>query len=206
MNKFLEAVPAFLVALAGLALAWLWLWIGLVSALMLAFFFVALGFIVDAIGRKHLLPREPVRGTRAMEFWALCPGALAALGVASIIVANARYKPVDASLPQETKELISALLTAIAALLGAGLVKAAESADKNWMAPHVKHAFEQRFKQIGQSQDTDTNFVAVEPKSELACWVFYEVCHGVSGWEFQSRHQRARGIEKALREDLLPDT
>jgi hypothetical protein len=198
MSKFLEAVPAFLVALAGLGLACMWLWIGWIPTLMLAFFFVVLGFIIDAVGRKHLLPGQPIQATWAMEFWALCPGALAALAVATIIVLNARYKPTDPSLSAETKELISGLLAAFAALLGAGLVKAAESADKNWMAPHIKKAFERRFKQADQIKSTDSDCIAVEPKSALACWVFYEVWEGVSGWEFKSRHKRARGIANAL--------
>ena len=185
--------------MAGLALAWIWLKLGCLPTLVLTFLVTAAGLIVDAVGRKHLLPYQAVRGTWAMEAWGLVPGSLAALAVAAIIIANARYKPVDPTLSVETKELISALLTAFAALLGAGLVKAAESTDQTWMAPHVKKAFEQQFKNVHNIDASSTKLVVVEPGSELACWVFYDTCHGVNGWGFTSRHRRAKGIQQSLR-------
>jgi hypothetical protein len=207
MGKFLLAFPAFIVAVFGVILVALGYSFGWTWPLGAAVVVAALGFLLDLLARKWLLYRHPVAAVWVMEAWALCPGAFAALAAAGVIVASVALKPGDSSTASaQTKEMLSAFLTAVTAFLTATFLKAADDADETWIAPHVEHAFYDRYKPRVAGQPQRPNTYYFQPAlSEVERWVYRANYREAEGWGFKSRHKRARGIKLALTTGDHPD-
>ena len=114
MSNLLLAFPAFVVALFGVVLAIGWFSIGLSYVLLAAAAVAVFGWLIDWAARRWVITSHPVVAVWMMELWVLCPGAVAALATAFLIILNVHLKPGDASgLPPEQKEVLSAVLTAL---------------------------------------------------------------------------------------------
>jgi hypothetical protein len=203
-SSFFLAFPALLIAAVGVALALVTLTIGWKTAVAIGVGLAVLGGVVDAVGRKVLLPNRPVIAVWLMELWILLPGAIAALAVALLIYLNVKLKPDDASgLTPEKKELLSACLTGITAFLTASFIKAADDTETNWVAPHVREAFHAKYQQqpaAGDPADPRV-FYFVLGQSEVEKWVHRETYGGAEGWRWKARHQRAKGVATALKKE-----
>jgi hypothetical protein len=116
-------------------------------------------------------------------------------------------KPGDASgLTSEQKELLSAVLTALTALVTAAFIKAADDADSTWIAPHIREAFYKAFRPIVPSaqKEPGVHYFTLG-QSELERWIYRETYGGVESWNFRDRHRRARGVYLAIVNGDTPD-
>jgi len=185
----------------------IWFAIGWEQAALIAAAIAVFGWAIDCAARQCLLVRYPVMAVWMMEFWVLCPGAVAAIATALLIVLNVHLKPEHASgLTGEQKELLSAVLTALTALITASFIKAADDADSNWIAPHVRDAFYKKIKPIetGKPRARCTRYFRPDD-SEMERWVYRATYGGATSWNFSDRHLRARGISSAIKNRDRPD-
>jgi hypothetical protein len=207
MRGLLLAFPAFVIAVFGVALAIIWFSLGWTQAASIAVAIALFGWVIDYVARHLVIMRHPSIAVWMMELWVLCPGAFAAIAAALLIVLNVHLKPETGSgLTGEQKELLSAVLTALTALITASFIKAADDADTNWIAPHVQKAFYNKFKPIvvGEPQERFTRYFRPN-HSELERWVYRGTYGGAASWNFSDRHLRARGISRAMKNGDRPD-
>lgn len=201
-SKLLLAFPAFVVAAAGVAVAELYLiggQNGLLAATGLVAFLFFLGHIADATATQFLLPNRPVAAVWAMELWSFCPGLAAICAAASLVVLNVRIAELFPTGPAEP-ETIKALVTALTALVTAGFLKAADEADESWIAPHIKKAFEDKYRDVANrtAQSPAGIYWFTLGQGNVEPCVYQAFYAGTEDWGFKARHKRARGIAAVL--------
>lgn len=188
MNAFrlpiLRAVPALLVAVTGVALAWLAFRVTVWIALLLVALPIAIGWAQFWRGRRRL-PANPVGAVKLMEWFVLVPGVVVAAVSGLLIGLGVFLEPAkEASL--ETKKLLAATSAALGGFLTAAFVKSAEDADAEWVGEIVKaellKAYEERF----------------DPGSDGAKALTSNVWRGLSGWGREARGRRAEEIGRVL--------
>lgn len=207
MTKLLLAFPAFVIAVMGIALAMIWFVVGWERVLLTAVVIAIVGWLIDLLARKFVIANYPVLAVWMMEFWVLCPGAVAAVAAALLIILNVSLKPGEAAgMPAEQKELLSAVLTALTGLLTAAFIKSADDADSNWIAPHVRDSFYAKYKPIQLDVPAEWLTHYFKPnQSEIERWVYRESYGGAHNWNFRDRHRRSAAIARALRNGDVPD-
>jgi hypothetical protein len=187
-------LQALIVALAGVGVAWLFLNGHVVYALLAVAAILALGAIVDAIGKSQL-PKRPVRAVYLLQGWLLIPLGLAVLATAGTIVVA-----VELTLPEgtaaETEELVGALSTGIVTFLTAGFIAKAGDDKNSQLADHIKEAFESKYTRGGTSKDGTHAFVSGSKGEQ---WVYSDEFEGIEGWGRKARLKRAEGVAAELK-------
>jgi hypothetical protein len=207
MTKLSGAFGAFLIALAGIGLAIIFFYQGFWCATVVVVPVALLGWLCDLIARRLVLYRFPVAAVCMMELWVLFPAAIVAAAAAAVIVINVNLKPEQGStLSLEEKEIYSALVTALTAFLTVGLLKSAEDIDENWIAPHVRAAFQAKYRREPANPAQRRRNVYYYPVPadeahvpEVEKWVHREAHGGAISWKFSDRHRRAQGVSQALK-------
>jgi hypothetical protein len=177
----LKAIPALLVAVAGVALAWvafrqsMWL-AGLIAALPIVF-----GLAAYWRGNQLLTRRKPVDAVKYLEWGVLVPGAVVAVVSGLLIGAGVFLEP-SGTASVETKKLLAASLAAIGGFLTASFIKSAEDTDAEWTGVLVKEAFLDKY---GDSL----------PQGSDAWKALYSGSwRGLTGWGKADRRRRAEII------------
>lgn len=197
MAKILEPVRVPLIALAiglaGVGLAWLWFDQREEVAVAAGAVGIALGSAANWFGRK-LLPNHPVGALRLLEGWILIPIALATAASAAVVIVTVELTLPNTT-PTDTKELVGAVTTGIAAFLTAAFISWAGDDKDSTLADHVKASFQDRYTRPNRPKPGAHAFA---PDSAGEKWVFAEHFRGVSGWGRPARHKRAKGIAHEL--------
>jgi hypothetical protein len=192
------AVPfrAFVVAGVGVFLASLWFNSRFTLAIFLAFGIIGLGLVLYLVGKAQL-PGKPVWGLRLMEFFVLAPSMLAAVAAGAVIVIAVNLAaPKEAS--DQTKELLSAVATAITAFLTSSFVDWTGDKDDSSVADRIKEVFHAKFKRFDPSQTSETGVKYFKAGSTGERWVYSNAFKGIEGWGGTARKKRAEGIALEL--------
>ncbi|MEX2203817.1 MAG: hypothetical protein WD965_06990 [Actinomycetota bacterium] len=186
MDRFRDALPAFLVGIGGLCLAWLYFaadWVAPVGLVALA---VAGGVICYFVGRSRL-PQYPAGAVTWLSYWVLVPGAIAAAAAAIIIIIGVKWEP-EETWSVESKKFSAAALAAVTTLLTTLYVKGADDADEGWTGAKVKKLFQTTYKDFAPPLSEDARNA-----------VFSEGWHGMTGWGREARKERAKVVEAEVR-------
>ena len=178
-SKVGTSIPALMVALGGVGLAWIWLKHDFAIAILAVIGGLGVGLACFGLGHsalKRATPR-PKRAVRLFEFSILAPGSIAAIASAALIFLAIDAE--DIKDPQD-KALVVAAVAAVTGLLTTAFIKDAEEADESWIADLTKSQFQSAFE--GKFKPGTA--------SELA--VFSKV--NPQGWDRDTRRERAKTI------------
>lgn len=198
-GRLILALPAFLIAIVGLALAVAWRtdgWI-LVTVLLAAMLVVAV--IADRVGRGFL-PYSPRRAVLAFTLWSLAPGILAAICVAGLIHFNASFDPDVIQTAGVDKELVKTFVGAVSALATAVFIKLMDDADESVIGKHVQEAFFAKFRSAKNKDVPKSCYPVVVGESTVERWVFAARVDSLPGWGWRARWRRAAGIHQAIKD------
>jgi len=193
------AIPlrAFFVAALGIFLAWLWfnslLWV----AILLSLGILILGVVLYWFGKRQF-PDKPVLGLTLIEFFVISPAMLAAIASGIIIVVTVNLTaPKDA--PTETKEMMTALSTAITAFLTSGFISWAGDRDDSSLAKRVREIFQSKYKRFEPNEKPEEGVKYFRAESVGERLVYSYQYRGIEGWGGKARKKRARGIAQELK-------
>ena len=128
---------------------------------------------------------DPQSAVRLMSV-RLALGLLLAGGASALIIAISVWLGAPEKASAQTKELLTASVAALTALITAIFIKDAETADEAWVAKPVADAFQEAFK--GEFDGGS--------RGQLA--VFGGNFEGHDGWGYEARRARARAIAEAI--------
>ena len=175
------ALPALLVALAGVGIAWLLFYGRGTVAIAAVLVVTATGWLGDRAGRRAL-PARPVRARLAMELYLLVPISLASF-VAGLLIWLAVYFAEDKSWSQEKKELIAATAGALTTFLSSAFIKGIEDADEKGVAVRIRNAFREAYEAPDSIPDPDVRRRLFDLNRS---------------WSRQKRKELARAIQDVL--------
>ena len=196
--KIWDALPALIVASAGVGLAWLWYNLAWWSPIPILIAALAVGLLVDGVARRTLLPEQPVAAAWLMESWLLVPCCLGSLVAGLMILAAVSFEPAkDAS--AEASKMLAAALGGLSAFAAATVLKAFDDADEGLVGTHVRGAFLDAYprEEPGKPRHGHTHPFAAGSEGEL--WVQSFDVGGISGWGRAARLARARGVQQAIK-------
>jgi hypothetical protein len=184
MSRLRKALPALVVAGAGVLLAWLWA----TSTVYLSvggLLVVLAGGVVSAVLGRYSLPDKPTRAGTLLEWSVLIDVALGIAAAGLIVWLGVWLEPSsEASL--ETKKMLAAGFGALSAFLTTTFIKGAEDPDEGWVGGRVEKAFGVAY--VGRFRPGSTPWRALK-EPEFA---------GESRWGKVARRTRARMIEESL--------
>jgi hypothetical protein len=191
------AVPAFLVAILGVAIALAAQKAGLGIALITITGIFAIGLVADRMANAQL-PARPKTAILLFTIWGLCPGIAAATFIAVTIFLNSAFSPDELGAKGLDKQMVTTTLTAISALLTALCIKMMDDADEKVIGEHVRRAFFNRFRDSEDAEVPHDVYPVILGKSPVADLVFANSIGDDEGWGSQARWMRAKRIAAAM--------
>jgi hypothetical protein len=177
----LNAIPALLVAAAGVALAWVAFRQSIWLAALLAALPIVIGLATFWWGNRLLTKRKPVDAVKFLEWGVLVPGTVVAVTSGLLIGAGVFLEP-SKTASVETQKLLAASLAAFGGFLTASFIKSAEDADAEWTGALVREAF------LDGYGDSIPNGTDAWKALHSGSW------RGLSGWGKADRRRRAEII------------
>ena len=196
-GKAILAVPAFLVAIVGVAIALTAQKAGLWMAAIAIVAIFLMGLIADKMAKARL-PAHPKTAVILFTIWGLCPGIAAATFIAITIFLNSAFSPDALGAEGLDKEMVTTTLTAISALLTALCIKMMDDADENVIGEHVRRAFFERFRDSLDADIPEGAYPVILGSSPVADFVFATPIDDGEGWGGHARWLRATRIAAAM--------
>lgn len=187
MAGLFKALPALLVAVAGVGLAWLGYEAHWAMSAVLVFSIVVIAEAIYRSGRAAVRS-SPVSAIPRIEARILVFGAIAAGASALLIFVGVEFEP-DKQASEQTKQLLAASAGALTAFITALWVKNAEEADEEWISSTVRADFHREFADVFPNDSPGANAV------------FAGDFGGESGWGREARRVRAEAVAGALAAD-----
>jgi hypothetical protein len=188
LSGLLVPLRALVVAALGAGIAWGWYsghrWVSFVAPLVVG----VVAWLVSEYGVSRLTG-DPVGAVWLMPWRILVPAviAAAAAGVAIIVTVELTLPDKTASgapTPTSTKEIVTALSTAITAFLSAAFIDWTGDGDDSRLADWIRDTFQEKYENVFASGTTGANLV-------------YSSYVG-GGWGAAARKKRAEGIAQEL--------
>jgi hypothetical protein len=178
-------LSSFIVALAGVGLAYLWKQTSVLLVLGIAIALVGIGVGAYFLGKRCLVRDKPkAQAARRLFEWTLAaPIALAALAAAVIIILAIDFAA-EKSWSEERKQLTAAAVAAITTFLTTAFVKGTGDADAGLVGSLVKRRFE-------------TDLMGRFPKQAKARDAAFDTTRG---WDRDTRKERATEIDSYIKE------
>ncbi|HBI18254.1 MAG TPA: hypothetical protein DDY79_02795 [Brevundimonas sp.] len=195
-GRLILALPAFLIAIMGVALALAIRAVGWPCAAGIAAAIWGLGWAAAQVA-KRCLPQRPRWAIAAITVWTLCPGIAAAAAIAIIVHMNAVFDPDAIGMPALDKEMTRTFFGAIAALFTAMFIKLMDDADEEVVGKRVQSVFHETFID-SQKQVPTAAYPVILGHSPVEKWVFEDALEGVEGWGWRARWRRAGEIATAM--------
>jgi len=188
---------ALIVAGLGVLIAWLWFnaWTPMVIFIIAGL--TLLGVLLFLLGKSQL-PSHPVRGLWLMEFYVISPSVFAAVAAGAIIVITVTLSAPEGA-TNETKQLLTALTTAISAFLSGSFISWTEDKDDSSLANRIQTVFQSKYKRFDSSKPPEGGVKYFRAESLGERWVYSEGVKGVEGWGGRARRKRAKGIAIEIR-------
>jgi hypothetical protein len=193
IKTVLSSIPALVVALAGVGIAWFWYhgrWTVVFAVVGLS----VIGLVIDLTGR-WLLPARPIGAMRLMESWNLVPGIVAAVASAFLIVIAVHISSTK-GLSTEAKTFVGAATAAFTTFATTSFINLGSS---SLTADHVMKIFQKHYKRKDSTNGNEKRVVWLDPESTPERLVYSPSYTTINGWGFSARHKRAKGLAESLK-------
>jgi len=196
MSDLLPPLRALLAALAGVLLARAWFTEDFIPILLIVIGVALLGFVLEGIGGR-LLPDHPVAAAYFSEFSVFVPMAGAAFASAAATVVTIKYTLPSSITDPIVTETTAALSGGLTTFLTAAFVSNIGDKDFSWVSNRIKKQFRSFF--VRETSPTDPRrAIEVEAGSAIEQLVHSDFYRGLSGWDRETRLERAKAIADEL--------